>query len=422
MMLTARLSSSSRAGQLARFSVFLLMFFSSSVWAGCLVGDLYNWGPDCTAAQAMASCQQAWLPTHAAYGGVCCDHPSSFKVTGSYGSCAGGVNYNWNYSDPVCTPPEVLENHVCVPPPVACEEGSFQNGQCVCETGYHLDSGVCMPDTAPVCEAGQSGAYGYLAKSSSSSILYINVSGKSCGYDYDGCEVCASSSEGETCYTFEDGSLFCYGFGKKTGNYAPSIGAAGGPYLPPTIPSPLTAVGDANYCSQYPTYPGCGSGTTQGGQTNPLNQGHSSPDAGTASPGVSSDGLPGSSPSSVASSPSLSGSSASGSASGTPDGLSINEAGTPTGVGFGAGDELQDRLQSEIEEGFTSMTNVDALPIHFDFSLPASSCRPFTFGVLNVERQIDLCPTLQLVRDALAWLYSGLLLIYLWRSATRSES
>lgn len=95
----------------------------------------------------------------------------------------------------------------------------------------------------------------------------------------------------------------------------------------------------------------------------------------------------------------------------------IDESGTPTGVGAD-GEAGLDKAASDRMTGFDDNTKVAEIPWSFQFSLPATACSPISWSVFSRVQSIDLCPVLERVRAALAYLWYGLACIYCWKRVT----
>lgn len=224
-------------------------------WAACeynnWIGNAGGW-TGCSYQQTMDGCNAWWKPANAAYGGVCCDVPAEKKVSGKYGSCSGGANMSRSYVDPTCTPPQVLQNHVCVsPPPPTCEENQYVDtatNTCVdnptCAAGQHVDSTthLCVPDTpqpevgSPAPEIGipmgTCDAWGNCDYHDDPNFQIIRGGGKLI-YNCGGweCEVSAVDYADSCTSPIEGGTQVCNFIPKYTGNPA-------GPSSPTAAPNP----------------------------------------------------------------------------------------------------------------------------------------------------------------------------------------
>ena len=95
----------------------------------------------------------------------------------------------------------------------------------------------------------------------------------------------------------------------------------------------------------------------------------------------------------------------------------IDESGTPTGVNSDGSAALDTGANDRIT-GFNDNTKVADIPWSFQFSLPATACSPISWSVFGRVQSIDLCPALERVRTALAYLWYGLACIYCWKRVT----
>lgn len=103
--------------------------------------------------------------------------------------------------------------------------------------------------------------------------------------------------------------------------------------------------------------------------------------------------------------------------------VSLDETGTGTGEGafsdaLSAFDSASDAVKGELEKAAGDGKKTD---LGFEFptiSWPSVACTPLTLEVRTWSKVIEWCDTLGRVRAMLAWFYSILAAVYIWRSAT----
>lgn len=85
-------------------------------------------------------------------------------------------------------------------------------------------------------------------------------------------------------------------------------------------------------------------------------------------------------------------------------------------IDFPSTDSAFDEALNEFQNALTDSTAIDALPFTPNISIPSGYCAPFEFSIFGQSKSIDLCPLLAQVRSVLAWFYSMLFVLYVWRS------
>lgn len=108
------------------------------------------------------------------------------------------------------------------------------------------------------------------------------------------------------------------------------------------------------------------------------------------------------------------GSGGTGTGSGT---TKIDESGVPPVVGLDGTGNINS-VGDERIKGFGDQTKITDLPWHLNFTLPGGACQPIGWSVFGQPHTIDICPMLEKVRAALAYLWYGLATIYIWKRAT----